>query len=130
MASVDYGVDLSCGLDLNPMLLTVTGTELMNEVCMRRLFGRPGSTLSNPVDNTLDVRDFIAQGISPRDLPTIQGRCVAALEGDQRIYSATVSASFDPNTNILTLAIAGNGAFGPFNLTLAVSAVTVEVLRA
>jgi hypothetical protein len=112
------------------MLRAVNGSELMGQVAMRRLFCRPGSLLSNPVDNTLDARDFVAQGITPRDLPTIQGRCQAALLGDQRIYSATVAATFDPLLNLLTLAITGNGAQGPFNLTLAVSAVTVELLRA
>lgn len=130
MAAVDYGADLSATTDLDPMLRTVTGSELMGEVALRRLYQRPGSLLSNPVDNTLDVRDFLSQGITTRDLPTIQGRCVAALTGDQRIYSATVAATFDPNLNLLTLAITGSGALGPFNLTLAVSDVTVEVLRA
>lgn len=130
MASVDYGSDFSITTDLDPMLRLVSGTELMNQVCVRRLYCRPGALLSNPVDNTLDVRDFLSQGITTRDLPTIQGRCQAALLGDQRIYSATVAATFDPNLNVLTLAITGNGALGPFNLTLAVSAVTVELLRA
>jgi hypothetical protein len=128
--AVDYGRDISCTTDLNPLLLDVTGSELMGQVCLRRLFARPGSTLSNPVDNTLDARDFLSQSITPRDLPRIGGLCVAALEGDQRIFSASVVASFDPILHLLTLDIAGTGANGPFNLTLVVSAVTVELLRA
>lgn len=127
--AIDYGRDLSCTTGLDPLLRDVTGNELMEQVCLRRLYARPGSTLSNPVDNTLDARDFLSQGITPSDLPRIQGLCAAALLGDQRIFSATVLGSFTPSTNVLTLNIAGNGAQGPFNLTLAVSAVTVELLR-
>jgi hypothetical protein len=125
----EYGVDLSCGLDLDPMLVTVTGTELMNQVALHRLYGRQGSLLSNPVDNTLDVRDFLSADVRQSDLPSIAGRCKGALEGDQRIDNATVVATFNPNTRVLTLSITGYGAFGPFNLTLAVTEVTVEVLR-
>ncbi len=127
--AIDYGVDLSCGLDLDPLLITVTGSELMQQVAMRRLYCRSGSLLSNPVDYTIDVRDFVSAGITPSDLPRIQSQVITALTSDQRIFSATCAASFDPNLQILTLAITGNGASGPFNLTLAVSAVTVEILR-
>lgn len=127
--AIDYGTDISATTDLNPLLIAVSGTDLMNEVALRRLFCRPGRDITNPVDNTLDVRDFLSTGITPTDLPRIQGQCVSALTGDQRIFNATVAASFDPNLHILTLAIVGFGAGGPFNLTLAVSAVTVEILR-
>lgn len=125
----DYGVDLSCTTGLNTLLLDVSGAELMGQVALRRLYTRAGTLLSNPVDNTLDVRDFLANDITPAALPRIAGQCQSALLGDQRIFAASVQASFSPNTNVLTLNIAGTGAQGPFNLTLAVSAVTVEILR-
>jgi hypothetical protein len=125
----DYGVDLSCTTGLNPLLLTVTGSELMCQVALHRLYGRPGSLLSNPIDNTLDARDFLSNDITPQSLPRIAGQCVAALTGDQRIFSATVGATFDAKSGLLTLSIAGTGSSGPFNLTLAVSDVTVEILR-
>lgn len=128
-AVIDYGVDLSCTTDLDGLLVTVTGSTLMEQVAVRRLFCRPGRLLSNPVDYTIDVRDFLSTGITPSDLPRIRSQVITALTSDQRIFSATCSASFDPNLQILTLVIAGNGASGPFNLTLAVSAVTVEILR-
>ena len=128
-ATIDYGVDLSCDTDIDPLLRDVTGTTLMQQVCLRRLFCRPGRLLSNPVDNTIDVRDFLSGDITPEQLPGIRGKCQSALLGDQRIFSATVAASFDPNLHVLTLSIVGNGASGPFNLTLAVTGVTVELLR-
>lgn len=127
--ATDYGADFSCGSDLDPLLRLVTGEELMAQVALHRVFSRSGSLLSNPVDNTIDLRDQIATGIAQRDLARINGQASSALMGDQRIFTATVSSTFVPLTNTLTLSIQGDGAFGPFNLTLAADAVTVEILR-
>lgn len=127
--AVDYGRDLSCTSDLDPLLRDVTGDDLMAQVCLHRLFCRQGRLLSNPVDNTLDLRDEIAKGIKPGDETTIQGKCASALVGDQRIISASIKATFAPLTNTLTLSISGQGARGPFNLTVAATALTVELLR-
>ncbi len=125
----DYGADLSCTSDLDPLMRLVTGETLMSQVALHRLFCRQGRLLSNPVDNTIDARDFISEGITQSGLPRIQGLCKSALEGDPRIFSASVSASFDTRTSVLELGINGVGAGGPFALTLAVSAVTIEILR-
>ena len=126
---VDYGTDLSCKADLDPLLRDVTGNELMAEVCLRRLYCRKGLLLSDPNDNTLDARDFIGTGISSSDLTRIQGLCVGALLGDERIHSAAVVATFETRTKTLTLVITAVGANGPFSLTLAVTALTVDLLR-
>lgn len=126
---VDYGTDLSCKADLDPLLRDVTGDELMAEVCLRRLSCRKGLLLSDPNDNTLDARDFIGAGISPSSLGLIQAQCATALLGDERILSAVVVATFDTRTKTLTLGITATGANGPFSLTLVVTALTVDLLR-
>lgn len=127
--AVDYGTDLSCTSDLDPTLRDVTGDDLMAQVVLHRLFCRQGRLLSNPVDNTIDLRDKIAAGIKPGDEATIQGQCASALVGDERIISANVKATFSTFTSTLTLNIKGQGSRGPFNLTIAATAVTVELLR-
>lgn len=125
----DYGTDLSCGLDIDATLRTVSGSELMEQVCIRRLYCRQGGLLSSPNALTLDARDFLSKGISgQRDLTTIEAQCAACLLDDERIFSASVRATFDPYARILTLAIEGTGALGPFSLVLAVSSLTVEQL--
>ena len=126
---VDFGYDLSCTTDLDPLFRLVTGATLMEQVALHRLFCRQGRLLSNPVDNTIDCRDFISEGITRDDLPRIQGLCQSALVGDPRIFSASVQVSFDTATATLTLNIRGVGSGGPFELTIVVSAVTVEILR-
>jgi hypothetical protein len=129
MAEIDYGRDRSCTTDIDPMLRFVTGTELMGQICVRRLSVRSGSLLSNPVDNTIDARDFLSQGIAEKDLPRIQGVCAAAILGDQRIFTCTVAATFDTSSRTLTLRINGTGAGGSFFQVVAITAVTIELLR-
>lgn len=130
MANPDYGLDIQCGVDLNPMLTTVTGIPLMTDVCTHRLYCRKGGLLSNPNDNTLDARDFLSQGISgSRDLLRINAACQAALLGDDRISQAQVSASFNTGTRELLLTIQGTGSLGPFFLVLRVTELTIEKLQ-
>jgi hypothetical protein len=126
----DYGQDLSCYIDINPTLMLVSGTELMRQVAFRRLYCRQGSLLSDPTAETLDVRDFMGMAVESGGLSKIQGLCQAALLADERIDSAIVQATFTNATRKLTLQIACTGSNGPFNLTLSVDALTVELLRA
>jgi hypothetical protein len=111
------------------MLRLVSGPEMMAQVCLRRLYCRQGRLLSNPNDNTLDARDFVADGVTQKDLPRIGGQCQGALLGDPRIAKASVLASFSPLTKTLTLNITGTGSLGPFALVLSVTSVTVQILK-
>lgn len=129
MTSPDYGRDFSCGTDLDPLLQLVEDEELMGQVCLRRLYCRKGSLLSNPLDNTLDARDFVNAGITAQGLPIIQGQCASALLGDPRVFEAVVIADFNFVTKLLLLKCSGTGSKGPFALTLAVSSLTVELLN-
>ena len=129
MAEPDYGSDLSCGTDVDPLLRLVTGSELMAQVALHRIYCRQGRLLSNPVDNTIDARDFIAQGISQKDLPRIQAQIMGAILGDPRIFSCSVQAEYTFATRSLDLEIQGTGSRGPFQLTLRVTALTIEQLR-
>jgi hypothetical protein len=130
MAEPDYGSDLSCTTDLDPLLPLVSGAAMMAQVCLHRLYCRKNWLIGSPNENTIDARDFIGQGINGvKDLQRIKGVCTNVLTSDERIYSADVQASFDQRAQLLTLRISGTGAVGPFNLTLLVSALTVELLN-
>lgn len=129
MPEPDYGSDLSCTTDVDPLLRLVTGTELMGQVALHRIYCRQGRLLSNPVDNTIDARDFVSTGIAQKDLPRIQAQVMGAILGDPRIFSCTVQAEYTFATQTLTLNIQGTGARGPFQLTVAVTALTIELLR-
>lgn len=131
MGEPDYGTDVYCGSDLDPLLRDTSGVENMQLVCLRRLYTPLGHLLSDPTAVTLDARDFVSSGVdlsSDKDLVRIQALCQAALLDDQRIFSVAIQPSFDFRTRVLTLPIQGVGSQGPFSLVLGVSALTVELL--
>ena len=129
---VDYGRDVSCTTDLDPLLSDVTGNDLMVQMCVRRLFCRQGSCLSAPNAITLDVRDFLNGSLDLSQQSATQNisvQCQNALLGDERILSCTVDVTYTFATKLLTIQIQANGANGPFSLTLAVNQVTVQLIR-
>lgn len=129
-AEPDYGQDLSCKEDLDPLLRTSTGTTLMGEVALRRVYTPLGGLLSAPNALTLDIRELVGEAVrGESDIVTIRARCQAALLDDERIFEATVAGEFDFLTKTLTLTLAGVGSRGPFRLVLAASQVTVDVLE-
>lgn len=125
----DYGTDLSCDTDLDPMGAVVSGFTMMAQVCVRRLFCRKGALLSDPLYG-IDIRDFLGSRIVATDLTRIQALCQAELNRDERIFSATVVATYTTSTKTLDLKINGVGAEGPFSLVLSVAdgEVTVQIL--
>ena len=126
----DYGKGLSCTTDLDPMLRLVTGETLMANACVRRLFCRKGSLLSDPLYG-IDIRDFLASKfLTQSDVDRISSLAKAELLQDPRIADVSVVGSFNVNTRTLTMKIVGTGARGPFALTLAISGVTVQILKA
>jgi len=125
----DYGSDISCVTDLDPMMSVVTGATMMAQVCVRRLTCRKGSLLSDPLYG-IDIRDFLNGRIDSAALARIKGQVKAELERDERIDQANVTATYTSSTKMLTFQIQGTGAVGPFSLVLSVTLgeVTVQVL--
>ncbi len=129
-----YGNDLWCGptstntLDLDPMMLEVTGIQLLQQAVIRRQVTAKGTDISSPNDG-IDLRQFVKQGMTQQQISVVAQTVQQELIKDQRILpSTTVVASYDTTANVLTLQETIMTAQGPFSLTLAVSAVTVQVL--
>ena len=127
----DYGRDFYCNTDFLPTFAETSGAELMAQVCMRRIYTTPGSLFSAPLADVIDVRTFLSSEVDPSraEIGTIKGACTAAILADPRVLSVTVDPTWQPREKTLLLAINGQGSDGPFQLTLAVSAVTVELLQ-
>lgn len=130
MAEPNYGSDISAKTDLDATFRMVSGVELMSEVCLRRLYCRRGGLLGSPNANTLDARDFLNTGLGRGGLASVSVQCQAAILGDPRVLTCTVTPSYDAPNRALTLRVQGVGAAGPFALTLSVNDVTIELLRA
>jgi len=70
---------------------------------------------------------MVGSSMTEAEIATLPGRIRSALVADERIASANVRvARADEGLDVLVHA---ETAFGPFDLVLAVSAVTVEILR-
>lgn len=132
MAETDFGTDLRCATDLTPTMLEGSGLALMADVCCRRLGTPNGSLLSAPDERTTDLRLYIGstQDRSASKLNTIRSDATAALKADPRIFAVALKFTWDPDASFMELDVDGVGALGPFQLTLKITAVTIEVLNA
>ncbi len=127
----DFGSDMSGDTDLSPTLQDVSGLDLMRQVVCRRLYTPNASLLSAPDEVTCDLREFIGS-TQPRDsrlLNGIRATATAALLADPRINSVVIVIDWEPDANFMSVAVSGVGSEGPFELTLAVTAVTIKVLQ-
>jgi hypothetical protein len=127
----DYGTDIWCQTDISPTIIGVGSDDIMPQVICHRLLCDPASLLSAPDEPTINLFSFLSQGI-PRDnrgILAIKGSISAAVLADPRVYTAAIDLAWDEATETMRVTVAGTGAVGPFRLTLAVSAVSVQVLN-
>lgn len=129
--TTDLGRDISCTTSLVTGR-TVTGVRLLAEAVLRRLSTRRG-TLRGGEDEAnygIDLRDMIGSVSIDRDLPTWPARIAAELTKDERIYRVEVRLDTTRNGPDVSveLAIEVESAVGPFELVLAVGAVTIDIL--
>lgn len=127
-----YGVDLMCATDLTPTMLSDSGLALMADVCCRRLSTPNASLLSAPDERTTDLRLYIGStlGRGQTGINTIRSDATAALQADPRIFKVALKFTAPEDLSYIEIDVDGVGALGPFQLTLKVTAVRVEVLNA
>ncbi len=127
----NYGATFKCLEDLDPLLILVEGEETMGQVVLHRLYTPVGAALSDPTAKTLDLRDYVGKAMDEPRKAILIGECIACLVEDERIYTADVEIDFNPqaNSRLMHVRVTGQGAWGPFALTLAVTQLTVELLR-
>jgi hypothetical protein len=122
--ATEHGYDLSGILDVSPELREVHGREGLIEAIARRLT-TPRGTLFYDRNYGHDVRQYVNAPIPQPGLieSQVSGECLK----DERVIDADVTV-----LNVgeeLRLAVLITDADGPFELTLVVSLLTVEILR-
>lgn len=126
MAHVDYGNDTEAVSDLTFARRQVEGETMMAQVIARRLTTRRGGLFYAP-DYGYDLRQFLKGSAPP--VSVINGNIENELLKDKRIADATSEATFSESTEALQVHVFGNGSEGPFDLTISIDEVTVELLR-
>lgn len=128
--ATDFGRDLSCVTDLDPAMREVTGVDVMTQAIARRL-GTPRGWVIDDPNYGYDLRDELSAEGDRTAPATIAARARAEILKDERVQSADASvvSSGPPGATSITVEVNGVAAEGPFDLTLAVSAVTLEILK-
>lgn len=121
--STEFGVDLGGVLDVLPTLGLVSGRRGLAEALLHRLT-TPHGSLFYDFDYGLDLRQFLS---APAPQPgALEMQVRVECEKDERVDSVDVEAAFIGET--LTVRLTVTDGDGPFKLTIAASALTVELL--
>lgn len=125
----DFGYDVSCVTDLDPAFRQVTGREAVAQAIARRLGTKNGALalIGDDPDYGSDLRELVGEDVGPRALFELQTRAEAEALKDERVLTAQASGSLA--AGVLTLVLALSDADGPFRLVLAVSEVSVQILK-
>lgn len=122
-----YGVDLSCVEDCNATFDEVDprSQRAIGEATVRRLSTARGTMPDDP-DYGLDLRAFMNRGTSLQQIADLAGAVRNEITKDDRIESATVTASFEGTELRVKLTITPvDPDTGVFRLTLAVTSADV-----
>lgn len=128
MPHVIYGEDTEATTDSTFARRQVSGEVAMAQAMVRRLTTTRGALapLGMP-DYGYNLRRFL-KGIVP-PISTVNGAVENELLKDERILDVTVEASHNELDETFTVKAVGLGDLGPFDLTLVISEVTVQILR-
>ena len=126
MAEVDYGNDIDCVSDLTFTMREVSGAEMMAQSMARRLQVTRGELFYAP-EYGFNLLQLVS-GIAPPER-SLNGSIENELLKDDRVEDVEADAVFDSLAETLTVHVVGIGAFGPFDLTISISNLTVELLR-
>ena len=124
----DYGTDFSCTTDLDTTLSTVSGPMVVVEAVVRR-WSTPTDGLLGDPNYGFDLSAYCNADVSPRDIAQLSSSLNAEAEKDQCVFEclSTVSLMRDGTLTVTANLTLLDGE--EFTLVLAVSAVTVELLR-
>lgn len=122
-----YGTDILLGDDLSDGFVLVSGRKLLVQDILHRLQTPRGGLIDDP-SYGMDVRSWANETMTPARLFALGSAVANEAARDDRVFSASASASFDAATRKLTLLMSIEDAAGPFDFTVAVTALTAEFL--
>lgn len=125
----DLGTDLYCISDLDPAGRTVSGPEALAQALARRLQTPRGAlaAIGDDPDYGLDLRDYVGEdvgaGIEAEVGSAVRAECLK----DERVRDVDVTVAVSGRALTVGLRVASTQ--GAVRLVLAVSAVTVDLLK-
>lgn len=127
---IDYGHDLACVDDLDPLMTEVSGERVVQEVIARRCRTAPGMNVDAPNEG-IDLRDYIGDDTNEEGILRLRADVLHQATDDPRVFSATADMTIEDvgAEAKVTIALDADGAEGPFALVLSVDSLTVAILR-
>ena len=135
MSTATLGTDLSTPvsdeglLDLDPSMRLASGRTMLAQAIGRRITTRTGmlAWIGESASYGLDVRDQVGSDTDARTAFALAASVQAEVLLDERVRACDVTAVVV--SGVLSLVLRLADADGPFRLTLAVSDVTIDLLR-
>lgn len=129
---VNMFVDGSGAPDLDPYFGEISGPRAVAQAVALRCYtpraDAPGFLLGAENDGIF-LPDFMQAKLTDQTLFTVRTLVAGEARKDERVETAKVSVTADLATQRMLVDISGTTAEGPFDLTLAISDVTVELLE-
>ena len=127
LQGANYGFDVSTLNGLDPAFGLIGGPRAVAERLIR-LVTTPRGSLAFYPNRCLDVRDWVRKRATQKDLQHFKAMVQAEWLKDEEVLAANVSVTYQPASQMLVFTGDIVLATGPFQLVLAVTAVTVELL--
>ncbi len=125
----DLGVDISCVIDIDPMFRTVGGPTAVAQRHGRRFRTSTGQLLEHPLYG-YDIRNLLNASGSQRTVFRLKSIIEQQMLRDEETDSVVVDVTYVESAKSLRIRAHGQTSEGPFDLVLAVTEVTVEILEA
>lgn len=127
--AIDYGRDLTCTYDLDPMMLEIDTQRLISERVLRRLTTARGGCIDAPNDG-YDLRGELSREVTQSTLVQIKAKIRSEVLKEEEVTDCKVTAiSYNNGTRTLSASLLITSGDGPFPLVLSVSDVTVSLLE-
>lgn len=125
--AADLGIDVQVTTDLAPVWGIASGKLNLACAIVRRLTTPRGGLFYDP-DYGLDVRSYLNAGFTQAGVEALRASIVAEVEKDPRVDSCGAEMVFNFATGRMSITLTVLTADGPFDLVLAATNVTVELL--
>jgi len=125
---VDYGQDFDFLIGLDPRLRLLGGLANLEQALVHRLT-TPRGGLFYDANYGTDIRVYLNEAVTPQVQARVRADVQAECTKDERVLTCTAATSFDSASDRLLVQLAVQTAAGPFRFVLAVTSVTVELLR-
>ena len=126
--ATDFGTDISLYPDLDASFSTVTGFTLIGQDLARRL-ETPLGGLFYDSNYGYDVREMVNDASTQANVLKRQSGIERECKKDERILNARATVTFSPATQTAAVKILIDTALGPFTMILAVTQLTVALLK-